>query len=62
MKVELCKINNGKLCAIFVNKYEALKLVQSLTNQLISEDTNTGRWEPSCKGDATEMSIFVTEE
>lgn len=56
MKIELCKISEGKLCAILVNKYEALKLIQSLTNQLID---NTGRWEARCNGDATEMSIFV---
>lgn len=59
MKVELCKISNGKLCAIFVNKREALKLIQSLTNQLVNESSNFGRWEPSCSGDATEMTIFV---
>ena len=41
-----------------VNTSEALKLIQSLTNQLIARNPNVGRWE-CYASDGTDVSIAV---
>jgi hypothetical protein len=62
MKVELYKIDAEKLCFVTVNRDEALRLIRSLTNQLIDKSPNAGRLESRCRcGDATEFSIAVME-
>jgi hypothetical protein len=62
MKVEICKTKfRGTLCAITVTKREALQLIQSLSNQLVAENSNAGRLESRCTGYADEMTIFVLE-
>jgi len=61
MKVELHKIDTEKLCFVMVNRDEALRLIRSLTNQLIDNCPNAGRWECRCRGDASEFSIAVME-
>ncbi len=50
---------DSKWCSIEVSKFEALKLIQSLTNQLVADDLNVGRWESRCHGDAASMTILV---
>lgn len=61
MKVELVNLDPGKLCAVYVNRREAVQLIQSLTNQLLAGSPNSGRLESPCKGDATEVTIMVME-
>ena len=58
MKLVIHK-TDSKICIIEVSKFEALKLIQSLNNQLVADNPNVGRWEPPCKGDAASMTIIV---
>jgi len=63
MYVEICKTDSrGTLCGIVVSQREALLLIQSLSNQIVANSANAGRLESKCKGDATEMTIFVREK
>lgn len=48
-----------RLCLVYLTRMQALQLVRSLTNQLISNDPNTGRLESPCRGSADELTIFV---
>jgi hypothetical protein len=62
MQVEICKTQfRGTLCGITVTRREALLLIQSLSNQLVAGNSNAGRLESRCTGDANEMTIFVME-
>jgi hypothetical protein len=59
------KIYPGKvtenLCWIQVSPVEALKLIKSLTNQLLSKNPNDGRLESRCSSDSSveECSISI---
>jgi hypothetical protein len=55
MKLEMIE---GK-CFVMVSNYEAVQLIQSLTNQLLAWNPNVGRLESRCKGDATDFTIMV---
>jgi hypothetical protein len=55
MKLEMVE---GK-CFVMVGNYEAIQLIQSLTNQLLAGNPNVGRLESHCTGYATEFSIMV---
>jgi hypothetical protein len=61
VEVNLYKLKPGKLCFIRVTEREALQLIQSLTNQLLTKNPNTGRLESHCTGDVTEMTIAIQE-
>ena len=56
MKLELIKDK----CFVIVDNFEAVQLIQSLTNQLLACNPNVGRLESHCKGDATEFTIMVS--
>lgn len=62
MEVNLYNTKPGKLCFIRVTEGEALQLIQSLTNQLLAKNPNSGRLESHCTGDVTEMTIAVHEK
>lgn len=56
------KIYAGEnLCWIQVSPVEALKLIKSLTNQLLSKNPNDGRLESRCSSDSSveELSISI---
>lgn len=53
------KIYKPNLCFVTVNQEEALRLIQSLTNQLVSKSPNGGRLESHCTGDVKEFTVVV---
>lgn len=48
-----------KIIFIEMSKYEALKTIQSLSNQMIDDCANSGRYEAICEEDEC-FSIAVT--
>lgn len=62
MEVRLFGKKPNKVCFIRATEHEALLLIQSLTNQLISKNPNSGRLESFCDGDVAEMTIAVHEK
>jgi hypothetical protein len=61
MEVNLYGKKPNRLCFVRVTEREALQLIQSLTNQLLSKNPNVGRLESRCTGNVNEMSIAVHE-
>ena len=61
MKVNFYK--EDQLCWIVISPAEAIRLINSLTNQMIQNNPNCGRMETFCDSDSgvKEMSIAVVD-
>ena len=60
MEMRVSQSSTGRLCVVWLNYDEALRLIKSLVNQLL-DGPNGGRLESRCTGDATELTIVVQE-
>ena len=48
----------SRIAMLRVNTTEAVRLIHSLTEQILQQSPNTGRWENYCQ-DGTDFSIAV---